>query len=202
MEQGMTEAKAALEKADYPAALRLLRPLAEADIPEAQCAMGALYISSEMIKRRRRLAVGSSAPRLGLIHRLYITCLLSVLMQESQTTPTDRAVLSRAAELRYRDAQRDLGCYFATGENGFPKDEAMARYWYGKAAEQGSSDAQYNYAFMLLLGEGGSADRKAAFTWFRKAADAGEEEARRFLEENPHEPPEPGASARAAPPHT
>jgi hypothetical protein len=103
------------------------------------------------------------------------------------------------APIRFRIHDYDLGCFYATGDRGFPKDQSSARNWYGLAARQGHADAQYNYAFMLLLGEGGLADREGAYVWFRKAADAGEEEARRFLAENPYEKAEPGAAPSDGP---
>src|SRR5207248_327759 len=80
-----------------------------------------------------------------------------------------RRLLIRAAELEFPEAQRDLGCFCAIGEGGFPKDPTLGRLWYGRAAAQDHADAQYNFGFMLLsaragqrtqtLGLNGSAER-------------------------------------------
>jgi hypothetical protein len=93
-----------------------------------------------------------------------------------------RALLVRAAELGSADAQRDLGCFYATGDAGFPKDEVRGRLWYGRAAANGHADAQFNYGCMLLYGEGGRADPDTAKDLIRRAAAQGEPSAIHFVE--------------------
>jgi TPR repeat protein len=88
-------------------------------------------------------------------------------------------------------AQRDLGCCYALGEEVFPRDLALARLWYGRAAEAGHADAQYNYGLMLLYGEGGPVDAAAAADWIRRAAAQGDVAAIRYLRDFP----EPDANA-------
>lgn len=53
---------------------------------------------------------------------------------------------------------------------GVKKDDALSRYWYKKAAESGSADAQY------AMGELSRDDFEACF-WYRKAADGGNTDA-------------------------
>lgn len=86
----------------------------------------------------------------------------------SADTPERRAMLRRAAELGWRDAQRELGCLLCRGEDGWPKDPAEGRVWYRRAAEQGHVEAQYDLGMMLLDGE---VDTPAGFAWLRRAAD-------------------------------
>ena len=180
--------------------IRLLQPLAETGVAEAQFLLGYLFFTGANVSKPEsrdwlERAASQDHPE--------ATYWLACMGADCDFGPPDddhgRRLLLRAAELGSPAAQRDLGCFYATGDSGFPKDQSSARNWYGLAAQQGHADAQYNYAFMLLLGEGGLADRERAYVSFRKAADAGKEEARRFLAENPYEKAEPGAAPNDGP---
>jgi TPR repeat protein len=81
-----------------------------------------------------------------------------------------RSLLRAAAEAGSIRAQRDLGCYLAIGQDGFVKDEAEARVWYGRAARAGHVDAQYNFGLMCLQGEGGPMDVGEAVRWLERVA--------------------------------
>ena len=48
---------------------------------------------------------------------------------------------------------------------------AKALYWYHKAAEQGSIQAQCDVGFLYQYGEGISKDVTKAVKWYRKAAE-------------------------------
>jgi TPR repeat protein len=190
MSQAIREAKSAIQQEDYSSAIRLLRPLAESGIAEAQCLMASLHLSTEAIREEEACDWLQRAARQKYPAAFYYLFVIGHGDGKAQDAGR-RALMIRAAGLGCADAQRDLGCFYATGDIGFPKDESSARHWYGMAAEQGQADAQYNYAFMLLLGEGGPADRQRAYAWFRKAAEAGQADARRFLNDNPYEKAEP-----------
>ena len=89
--------------------------------------------------------------------------------------------LRRAAELGSVDAQRDLGCCYATGEEAIRQNLVLARAWYGRAARAGHADAQYNYGLMLWLGEGGSKEPASWIEWVRRAAAQDDPGAVHFL---------------------
>ena len=58
--------------------------------------------------------------------------------------------LLRAAEASYPDAQNMIGTYFESPPPGdFQGDLIQAAHWYEKAARNGNSSAQYNYARLL-----------------------------------------------------
>ena len=78
--------------------------------------------------------------------------------------------LVRAAELGWVEAQRDLGCCYATGEEATAQDLGLARHWYGLAAAARHADAQYHFGCMLLYGEGGTKEPKAGMDSIRRAA--------------------------------
>ena len=84
------------------------------------------------------------------------------------------SLLIQAAELGSVEAQRDLGCCYATGDDGIEQNLPLARLWYGRAAEAGHADAQYNFGSMLLLGEGGPPEPEAGIAWIRQAAAQGD----------------------------
>ena len=76
-----------------------------------------------------------------------------------------------------------LGLSFSGGE-GAPKDNAMARAWYRKAAEQGLKEAQYNLGLLYYGWDDGPGLRQnyeQAAKWFRKAAEQGYERAQNRL---------------------
>ncbi len=93
------------------------------------------------------------------------------------------ALLQRAAELGNAQAQRDLGCSHATGEDVLPQDLSRARLWYGKAAAAGHADAQVNFGCMLLLGEGWPKETDTGLDWIRRAAAQRDLAARQYLSE-------------------
>jgi len=62
--------------------------------------------------------------------------------------------------------------------NGFGvrQDDKQALYWYRKAAEQGSSEAQYNLGVMYLKGQGVRQSKIVAKEWFKKACANGDKQ--------------------------
>jgi TPR repeat protein len=87
----------------------------------------------------------------------------------------------KAAELGSINAQCALGTYYATGDWSGPRDLAEAAKWYGRAADAGDLDAQYELGFMLLLGEGVAKDLDGAVALLKKAALHGQGDAVRLL---------------------
>ena len=182
------EAQAAIEREDYDAAIQLLRPFADSGFAEAQYLLGSLYFTSAEVDPREshdwlRRAATQNHP----------TATYDLARWQDDTVfppPTEdyyRFMLLRAAELGSVDAWSMLGRSYATGDGGFPRDAAIARQWYLRAAERGDAYAQYNYGAMLYDGEGGSTDPKASLNWIRKAAAGGESSAIHFLSQLPNE---------------
>ena len=56
---------------------------------------------------------------------------------------------------------------------GIPQNDKEAVRWYGLAAEQGLTDAQYSLGLMHSNGGGIPEDNKKAVKWFRLAAEQG-----------------------------
>jgi len=78
-----------------------------------------------------------------------------------------------------------LGLSFDEGRGtGASRDNALARAWYRKAAEQGLKEAQYNLGLLYEGwndGPGLHQNYEQAAIWFRRAADQGYERAQRSL---------------------
>jgi TPR repeat protein len=105
----------------------------------------------------------------------------------------------RAAEQRYAPAQYNLGVMYENGW-GVTKDYAQAIAWYRKAAEQDEPPAQYesgegmaqdfrmaaamakaNLGMMYENGRGVAKDEAQAVGWYRKAAEQGDDRAKKRL---------------------
>ena len=67
-------------------------------------------------------------------------------------------------------SQYVMGYDFHFGK-GVKLDCALARYWYGKAAEQGLAEAQNNLANLYSDGLGGDEDVDNALYWYEKSSD-------------------------------
>jgi TPR repeat protein/uncharacterized RDD family membrane protein YckC len=79
----------------------------------------------------------------------------------------------------YRKASRPtgmvlIGDLYATGRDGWPKNDIEAVGWYRLAADAGESTAMFNLGVMYENGLGGlPKDDTQAVSWYRKAADGG-----------------------------
>lgn len=182
MNEIIAQAKEAIARADYELAVRLIRPLADAGHAGAQFLLGYLYFTgADVAKDDSREWLKRAAAQDHAEALYYLSGLGDTYDSGPPEDDSRRSMLIRAAELGASDVQRDLGCYYATGEGGLPQDETLGRFWYSRAAAQGHADAQYNYGCMLLYGEGGPADLEMGKAMIRKAAANGDPCAIHFL---------------------
>ena len=79
-------------------------------------------------------------------------------------------------------AMHNLGVLAAEGSDGKP-NYASAAFWFGKAAEYGVRDSQYNLAVLLARGLGVPKDLAKSYTWFAIVAAAGDDDAARKRDE-------------------
>lgn len=94
------------------------------------------------------------------------------------------AWLKDAAEAGHRYAQAALGELYMLGWGPLEKDQEKGALWMGRAAKQGLREAMTSYGSMLAGGKGVKENRREAFVWIRKAADAGEPRARLMMAMN------------------
>ncbi|KAL7424990.1 Chitin synthase 4 [Cryptotrichosporon argae] len=83
-----------------------------------------------------------------------------------------------AAQQNHADACFALTSFYLVGAEGvLPQSDTEAYLWAKKAAELGSSKAQYALGYFLETGVGTEPNMQAAMKWYRQAADAGDKRA-------------------------
>lgn len=90
----------------------------------------------------------------------------------AEDIPLAISLLRKAAEAGDAAAQDDLGTIYFKG-HGVPRDERTAVSLYRKAAEQGLPQGEHDLAEMYMYVDGVK-DPKAAFEWYKKAAEHGD----------------------------
>lgn len=66
-------------------------------------------------------------------------------------------------------SQVTLGTFYLHGLLGIPKDYALARQWYEKAATQGFAEAQFNLGTLYVNAQGVPEDYVRAYMWLNIA---------------------------------
>lgn len=138
---------AALQRKDYPAAYRLLEPLARSGNPAAQLHLGLLYYHGHGVRESDPQALQwfERAARQGLAEAQFH---LGNMYAYGLADPGVGADANRlaaqwifeAARQGHAQAQYSLGIMFLTG-TGVVQDEAEAQRWIGRAAALGHADA-------------------------------------------------------------
>ena len=91
------------------------------------------------------------------------------------------ALMRRAAEAGFAQAQATLGTNYLTGR-GVNANDAEAAKWFFRAAKQGSPIACFSLGIMYEDGRGVPRDRAKAMEWLEKAAAQGIDAAKKQLE--------------------
>ncbi len=151
----LAAAVTALMRKDYPAAVRLLEPLAQAGHAQAQLHLGTLYYHGHGVRESDALALQwfERAARQGLA--------------EAQFQAGNMHAYGLAAVPADTDALR------------------LAAQWYFEAARQGHADAQYSLGILFLTGSGVTQSEKEAQKWIGRAAAQGHADARRYTQDAP-----------------
>ena len=140
----LREAQAALDKADYDPAVRVLKPLVDSGNAEALYVMGRLILEGKGVKKNNTRAAEffRLAAEKGDVSAMnsWATSLVT-----GDGVPRNYHEAARwfrkAADQGLAMAQYNLGYLYAYGK-GVPKDEAAAIDWYTRAANQGLASAQ------------------------------------------------------------
>jgi len=143
----LQDASAAIHRKDYPAAVRLLEPLARRGDALAQLRLGLLYYHGHGVRESDAQAVlwFERAARQGLADAQFHLGNMYAYGLAPLPTDTDGNRLAaqwyfEAARAGHADAQYSLGILFLTG-SGVQLDLAEARKWIARAAAQGHADA-------------------------------------------------------------
>jgi hypothetical protein len=140
---------------DLTRAVELLRIAADAELPDAQHALGALYITGRGVSRdaaeaarwfRRGMRNGNLAAEVEY----------AILLFNGEGVPANEAVAARhfrhAATLGNAIAQNRLARLYAVGR-GVPQNLVEAAAWHLLAAQQGLTDAWLDQALRNLSAE-------------------------------------------------
>lgn len=151
----LQDAAAAVLRKDYPAAVRLLEPLARAGQAQAQVRLGTLYYHGHGVRESDALALQwfERAARQGLA--------------EAQFHLANMYAYGLAPMDTGQDAQR------------------VAAQWYFEAARQGHAEAQYSLGILFLTGGGVTPSVAEARKWIERAAAQGHVDARAYLDGPP-----------------
>ena len=144
------DATKAYYRGDYETAYRLIKPLAEQGLPEAQFNLGLMYDKGQGVPQDYAEAV-----------KWY---------RKAAEQGNAKAVKSyrKAAEQGNAEAQFNLGLMYDKRQ-GVPQNYAEAVKWYRRAAEQGFAEAQTNLGIMYFTGQGVPKDYVLAHMWFHLA---------------------------------
>jgi uncharacterized protein len=165
----LEDAVAAYRRADYAAALRLYRPLAEQGLAVAQFNVGLMHDIGQGVPQNSReaskwyrLAADQGRPdaQYQLGHLYY-----------KQDDYSEAAKWFRlAAEQGRADAQSSLGAMYAEGEAG-PQDLIQALKWFILAAAQNHKEATENRdkAVLLMSAAQAAESQKLASEWKERA---------------------------------
>jgi uncharacterized protein len=151
----LQDAVSAIHRKDYPTAVRLLQPLAEAGNATAQTRLGTLYYHGHGVRESDALALQwyTRAARQGLA--------------EAQFHLGNMYAYGLAALPEDQDGQR------------------LAAQWYFEAARQGHAEAQYSLGILFLTGSGVTQSAREARKWIERAAGQGHADAQAYVKAAP-----------------
>lgn len=144
----LQDASAAILRKDYPTAVRLLEPLAQAGNATAQTRLGLLYYHGHGVRESDAAALKwfERAARQGLAEAQFqlgnmYAYGLAVLPPEQDPNRLAAQWYFEAALQGHAEAQYSLGILFLTG-SGVEVSQTEARKWIGRAAALGHADAK------------------------------------------------------------
>ncbi len=170
------------QRDDY--AMKILRPLAEQGLADAQFRLGRMYANGDGVPQDdgEMLWWYKRAAQQGYARAQYE---LGSVYEAGLRVPQDNALAVKwvraAAEQNFVQAQFDLGHMYTNGM-GVPLDKSEAAEWYRLAAEQGHPAAQASLGVLYLRGEGARQDYVQAHIWLEIAATGGEADAAKHRE--------------------
>jgi hypothetical protein len=141
----------AVNRKDYPEAIRLLDPLARAGNAQAQLYIGQLHYHGHGVRESDAQARQwfERAARQGLAQAQF--------------------QLGNMYAYGLADLPDDADTY------------RLAAQWYFEAARQGLAEAQYSLGILFLTGSGVQQSQEEAIKWIRRAADQGHADAKAYL---------------------
>jgi uncharacterized protein len=141
----------ALNRKDYPAAIRLLDPLARSGNAAAQLRLGLMYYHGHGVRESDALALQWF----------------------------DRAARQGLADAQFHLG--NMYAYGLAGAEAGSNPSRLAAQWYFEAARQGHAEAQYSLGILFLTGTGVVQSAEEAERWIGRAAAQGHADASAYL---------------------
>ncbi len=145
-------------------------------IPEAQFRYGALLLQGQYVAqdRARAEALMQEAAEAGIAMAQFNYG--QMLMQKHPGAEGNEKAFpwfEKAAEANIPDAAYAVSQILTNGAGSIERDDAQARDYLFKAAQQGYDTAQLDLATWLIEGRGGERDYENGFRWMRIVANRG-----------------------------
>jgi TPR repeat protein len=172
---GWNEAQSALQRRDWPAAVRELKPLADGGHLKAQAQLGFMLLNGQGIEKNEaegiRLLTAAADK-----NEPFAQFGLGGAYFQGKGVPSNRdqglILFLRAADQNQPNALNNLGQIYFQGI-GVPKDETKALAYLRRAADLGISASWETIGIAYWHGRGVSPDRSQAVPWLKKAAEHG-----------------------------
>jgi len=148
----LQDAADAIGRKDYPAAVRLLEPLARGGEPLAQLRLGQLYYHGHGVRESDQIALQWF----------------------------ERAARQGLADAQFQAG--NMYAYGLVSLPADADPARLAAQWYFEAARQGHAEAQYSLGILFLTGSGVQQSDAEARKWIERAATLGHADAKRFLQ--------------------
>ncbi len=142
---------AAINRKDYPSAVRLMEPLARSGNPQAQLHLGLLYYHGHGVRENDTLA------------RQWF----------------DRAARQGLADAQFQLG--NMYAYGLAKSLGDVDTSRLAAQWYFEAARQGHAQAQYSLGILFLTGSGVQQSESEGIRWIGLAASQGHPDATAYV---------------------
>jgi len=181
----LEDGRDAYQKGDYAAALKLLRPLANAGNPEAQVFIGMSYEFGDGVAKNTAEAVKwyRQAAQKGSLDAAYN---LGTMYEDgngvAKNIPEAAKWFREAAAKGHAPSQRELGSLYHGGVAGMERDDKEAAFWFRMATGKNDVPSMTALAQMYLAGQGVTPDRKEAQDLLRKASELGDSDAKKVLD--------------------
>lgn len=169
----LKSAEAAYQRGEYEEVVRLLTPMAESGVLEAQYRLGLMFGNGQGVPPDQGKA-GEWFEKATATLDPGACFNLGVMYYQGQGLPRDYREAARwfrkAAERGDAEAQFNLGLMYANGE-GVARDAGEATRWYEQAATQGLQQAQTALGAIYRDGLGVPKDYTRAYLWYSMAAE-------------------------------
>ncbi len=175
----------AFSREDYQHASRLLLPLADKGISEAQFYMGMMSDAGlGTTKDVEQAYLWYQAAARGGHPNAQHNLAVAYAQGEGVNSNPEKAVYwwQLAAKQGNADAQYNLGIVYAVGKLGVKQNLQTAKMWWRKAAVNGDGMAQYNLGILYANTKGSTESQCEAKRWWEKSVENGVSQASVALE--------------------